>query len=135
MTTDAPPVTIEPAGKLIHEINVPGETRADDVFPGNGGGIQVSRSRFLFLLSTRGWRGVDDNRSIVYQLRAEGFDGPVIREGCLARTRDDWGPLENGQAIVKAHLHPCAFGVPGGAIVGGRSTRTRGCTSGPEPAP
>ncbi len=61
--------SIEPLGMLVRECSLPGETRADGVVPCHGSGIQVSRDRWLFVYSTHGFRGVDDERSIVYQLR------------------------------------------------------------------
>ena len=87
-------------GKLVHECSVPGETRADDVFPAHSGGIQLSRDRFLFLFATRGWRGTDEDRSIIYQLHKDGFDGDVIQEGMVSQTREDWEPFGDGRQVV-----------------------------------
>ena len=106
-------------GKLVHECSVPGETRADDVFPAHSGGIQLSRDRFLFLFATRGWRGTDEDRSIIYQLHKDGFDGDVIQEGMVSQTREDWEPFGDGRQVVKLQGQPQAFGVPKGAIVNG----------------
>src|SRR5688572_19777501 len=66
-------------GMLIRECTLKGETRADDVFPAHPSGIQVSRERWLLLYATRGFRGVDDDLSIIYQLRQGGPDGKVVR--------------------------------------------------------
>lgn len=100
---------IEVKGKLIHACSVAGETRADDVFPGHPNGIPLSRDRWLIVYATRGWSKVDDDRSIIYQVRKEAPDGPVLKEGLLRRAADD---LEYG--------HCGAFGVPQGALVDGR---------------
>ena len=99
-------------GVLIHECGLARERRGDDVFPAHPNGIRVSRGRFLLLYATRGFRGIDEDRSIIYQLRAGGFDGPVLKEGLLARSADDWRPLHNGQTYFRGHGHPTAFGVP-----------------------
>src|SRR2546427_6676504 len=42
--------------------------------------IQVRRDRWLVVYSTHGYRGVDDERSIIYQLRADAPDGKVRSE-------------------------------------------------------
>ena len=97
-----------------------GDTRTDDVYPAHPNGIQVSARRFLLLFATRGFRGTDDGRSIIYQIRDGGFDGLVLSEGRLARTRDDWDPFEDGSRYVRQHGHPVAFGVPKGALIQGQ---------------
>jgi hypothetical protein len=112
--------SIEPLGMLVRECSLPGETRADDVVPAHPNGLQVARDRWLLVCATRGFRGVDDDRSIVYQLRRGGPEGAVIKEGFLARTRNDWDPFGEGKALVKQHGHPVAFGVPKGARIGGK---------------
>ena len=111
---------IEPRGKLIHECPFPGETRADDVFPAHPNGIQVSQDRFLVVYATRGYRGGDDDLSILYQLRADAFDGPVLAERMVAQTSNEWEPFGDGVPYVLQNGHPAAFGVPRGAIIGGK---------------
>ena len=111
---------IEYRGKLIHECSLPGETRADDVFPAHPNGIQVSARRFLLVYATRTYRGGDDDLSIVYQLRDGAYDGPVLAEGMLAKSVNDWDPFDDGSAYVRQHGHPVAFGVPRGALIEGR---------------
>jgi len=114
-------VSIEPRGVLIPDCGLPGETRADDVVPAHPNGIPVSRNRWLLVYATRGFRGVDDDLSIVYQLRAGTLEGRLIKEGAFARTQSDWDPLGNGDTRhVKQHGHPVAFGVPRGARIGGQ---------------
>ena len=119
----APPsrlVKVENKGMLIRECTLPGETRADDVAPGQVAAVQASRDRWLLVYATRGWRGVDDERSIVYQLRRSGPDGTVVKEGFLARSVNDWEPLGDGVRCVKQHGHPVVCGVPKGASVAGK---------------
>ena len=111
---------IERKGKLIHECTVAGETRADDVFPGHANGIPLSRDRWLLVYATRGWRGVDDDRSVIYQLRKDRPDGDLIAEGLLRATDDAWDPLGDGSTLSRNHGHPVAFGVPKGAVIDGR---------------
>ena len=106
-------------GMLLHDCSLPGETHGDGRYIGHANGIQVSRRRFLLVCSTRGWRGTDDNASIIFQLRDGAYDGPMIKEGVLAKSIDDWDPLEDGRRYVKAHVHPIAFGVPKGAVIDG----------------
>ena len=114
-------VPIRHEGVLIDECTLPGETLADEAFPAHPNGIQVSRNRWLLLYATRGFSGSDDDRSIVYQLRCAAPDGPVIKEGMLARSINDWDPLNDGQACFKQHGHPVGFGLPRGSLIGGKS--------------
>ena len=111
---------IRSQGKLIHECSLEGETRADGFFPGHINATQVSRNRFLLLYTTRGWRGTDDNTSVIFQLRDGAYDGPLLKEGRLAHSVDDWDPLGDGGRYTRAHVHPLVFGVPRGARIGGR---------------
>ena len=112
-------VRIEPLGPLVRCCSLPGESAEDGMFPAHPSGIQLARDRFLVLYSTRGVRCHDDDGSIVYQVRAQGFDGPVLHEGFLARRIEDWDPFRDGSAYVKLLRHPVAFGVPKGALVDG----------------
>ena len=112
--------SIVPRGCLIFECQQPGETRADNVFPAHPNGIPVSRNRWLLLYATRGWRCVDDDLSIVYQLREDSPDGGLIKEGMLSRSRNDWDPFGDGTKTVLQHGHPVLFGVPKGARIGGK---------------
>src|SRR5688500_6416359 len=103
--------SIHHRGRLIGEAALPGETRADDVFPSHPNGIQISRTRFLVLFGTRGYRGVDDNRSILDQVRYGAYDGPVVREGMVTQTMNDWDPFGDDRRFVRQTGHPGAFGV------------------------
>jgi hypothetical protein len=76
---------VEPPGLLVGGCTLPGETRADDVVPAHPNGLQLSRDRWMVIYATRGFRGVDDDLSVVRQ-----------------------------------HGHPVVFGVPKGAVLGGR---------------
>ncbi len=111
---------VEPLGCLIHECSLPGERRADDVFPAHPNGLQASRRTWLLLYATRGWRAVDDDRSIVYQLRRGAPDGELVREGVLAAATDDWDATGDGTPSVRQHGHPVLFGLPKGAVIDGR---------------
>lgn len=111
---------LEHQGKLIDDCTIPGERRMDQVAPAHGNGIQLSKDRFLILNSTLRFRGTDDNASIVWQLRRDSYDGPVIKEGLFAKSIDDWYPLGKKYRCVKQHGHPVAFGVPKGAVIGGK---------------
>jgi hypothetical protein len=117
---------IEHLGPYISSCSLPGETKADGISPRHANCIQVAASRWLVLYSTHGYRGVDDERSIVYQLRADAPDGPIVREGFFARAIDDWrppglSPAPAGYNYFKQHGHMTAFGVPKGARIEGRS--------------
>jgi hypothetical protein len=107
-------------GVLIGDSTLPGETRADGSVPAHPNGIRVSRTRWLILYATRSFRGVDDDRSILWQLRDGAATGRVLKEGVFARSVNDWDPLGDGRACVKQHGHPVAFGVPKGAAMNGR---------------
>jgi hypothetical protein len=106
-------------GMLIADSIVPGETRADNVTSAHPNGIQLAKNRFLVLYATRGFRGIDDDRAICYQLRSEGFDGPVLKEGLLSKPYD-LHDLDTSSFAFKQHGHPVAFGVPKGAKIAGR---------------
>ncbi|MHC4874005.1 MAG: hypothetical protein ACYTFY_19320 [Planctomycetota bacterium] len=103
---------IEYRGKLIHECSIPGETRSEDVFPAHPNGIQLSKNRWLIVCVTRSWRCIDDDRSFVYQLRADKPDGEIITEGIISQSINDWDALDDGNKYVRQHGHPVVFGVP-----------------------
>jgi len=113
-------MAIDHRGVYVDACTVTGETRADRVVPAHPNGIQLSARRWLTIYATRGFRGGDDDRSTVYQIRDGSPAGNVIREGLLAPTRNDWDPLGNGSVRVKQCGHPVAFGVPKGACIRGR---------------
>lgn len=119
---------LEPRGRFIHECSLPGETKADGVSPRHANALQLSADRWLVVYSTHGYRGVDDERSIIYQIRRDAPDGAVLKEGFLSQGREDWFPpdfdksfLTAEQTIFKQHGHMTAFGVPQGAKIDGRT--------------
>ncbi len=117
--------SLQPAGEFIHECSLAGERRQDDVVPRHANCLQASRTRWLVVYSTHGWRGVDDERSIVWQLRRDAPDGPVVKEGFIARAQADWRPeglpaAAEGKVWFKQHGHMVAFGVPKGALIADR---------------
>jgi hypothetical protein len=116
------PMTMDPAsGKmLMTDCSIPGERKAEGIFPAHPSGIPLSRDRWLILYATRALRGHDDDHSIVYQVRADAVDGPVLKEGLIDRGMDDWDPAGDGRKVVRRARHPMAFGVPQGAVIGGR---------------
>jgi len=117
---------IQHRGMLFSECSLEGEHRADDVFPSHPNGTQVSHNRFLLVYATRSWRGTDDDRSIVAQLRADDYGGPVLHETMLCQSRDDWDPLNDGSRHVLQHGHPVVFGVPAGVQVAGQPAPSAG---------
>src|SRR2546430_2031667 len=117
--------SLQHLGEYIHECTLPGETRHDDVVPRHANAIQLGRARWLVIYSTHGYRGVDDERSIVYQVRRDAPDGEVLKEGFLARGQPNWlppgvKPPPEGKSYYKQHGHMVAFGVPKGALIGGK---------------
>jgi hypothetical protein len=117
--------SVEPVGQLIRECTLPGHTRRDDVVPRAANAIQLSATRWMVIYSTHGYRGVDDERSIIYQVRRDAPDGAVLKEEFFARGEMDWkvpglSPLADGNVYYKQHGHMVAFGVPKGALVGGK---------------
>ena len=115
-----PTHSIKHRGILVSACSIEGERREDDVFPAHPNGIRLSRTRFLLLYATRGFRGTDEDRSIIYQVRADSFEGQVLKEGILARASDHWIPFDDGQSYHLDNGHPVAFGVPKGALIHGK---------------
>ena len=111
---------LESLGMLVRECTLPGEAKAQEVWPAHANAMQVSKDRWLITYATRGFRFMDDDRSAIYQLRAGRPDGPRIKEGWLSRSFAGWDPLGDGLLCFKQHGHPVAFGVPKGALIGGR---------------
>jgi hypothetical protein len=112
---------IDHKGVWIRDCSLPGETRRDDCVPAHPNGIPASRDKWLIVYATRKFRGVDDDASIVYQLRAGAPDGKLIREGMISQSIDNWDPFGDGkETFIRQHGHPVAFGVPKGAVIQGR---------------
>jgi hypothetical protein len=112
--------SIEPQGVLVKDCSLPGEDKADDVFPAHPCTLQLSRDRWLLLYATRSVGCHDHDHSIVYQLRADAPVGRVLREGFLRQTTNDWDPFGDGSRYVCLLRHPMGFGVPKGALIGGQ---------------
>ncbi len=114
--------SIEHKGMLVYECSIPGETRKDDVFPAHPNGIQVSKYRWLLIYATRSFRGNDDDKSIIYQLRENAPDGRLIKEGMLAQSITNWEVpgYESNLPIKREHRTPIAYGVPKGARIKGK---------------
>jgi hypothetical protein len=111
---------IQPRGVLVGECGLPGERKRDGVFPAHPSCLQLSRDRWLFIYATRGLRCHDDDHSIVYQVRAGSPVGPVLREGFLQQAVDEDDPGGGGSTRACLLRHPMGYGVPRGALVGGR---------------
>ena len=112
---------IEPKGSLVQESTMEGHRLADNVVPAHPNGWQLSRNRWMIFYSTRSFRGIDDDWSMVYQLRKDAPDGPVIREGFFKRTQMGWDPIGDGTTpCAMQHSHPVVFGVPRGAVLEGK---------------
>lgn len=117
---------IHPNGYYIDQCHLAGETKAEEVFPAQHNTLQLSRDRWLVVYETRGFRGVDDNRSVVYQVRAGHARGEVLKEGYLDRCVFDWDPLGDGRRFQKLCNHTVVFGVPQGAVCEGRELEHAG---------
>lgn len=113
--------SLQHLGKLIHECSLPGESRNLDIYPAHGNAIQLSAKRFLIVYCTRGYRGTDDDLSVIYQIRNGSYDGALIREGMLSKSVNDWDAFGNGSKCVRQHGHVGAFGVPHGAVFNGQA--------------
>ena len=112
---------IEHMGALIRECSLVGERRRITWCRPMPTGSSKSENRWMLIYATRGFRGNDDDRSIVFQLRSETPDGRVIKEGIFSSSQADWDPDGEGKVSYFKQLgHPVLFGVPRGARVGGR---------------
>jgi len=114
-------------GFYIDECRLEGATKSANCFPAQHNTIQLSRNRWFVIFNTRGFRGNDDHRSVVYQIRADAPDGRVLTEGYLDEQTMEWDPLGDGRKFVKLCTHLVAFGVPVGALIGGRRVPHEGC--------
>ena len=111
---------IQAMGPLISDCTLAGDTKADDVFPAHPNGIPVSQRRWVIVYATRGYRFMDDDRSIVWQLRQDAPDGPVLKEGFFSQAVGGWNPKGGDRTYFKQHGHPVLFGVPKGACIRGK---------------
>ncbi len=111
---------IESQGYYIDQCRLEGESKANDHVPAQHNTIQMSQDRWFIIYETRSFRGSDDNRSVIYQVRKDTPDGQVLSEGCLDKSDQDWDPLGDGSHYVKLCNHSVAFGVPQGAVINGK---------------
>jgi len=109
-------VNIEAKGKFIDDCTLAGEQKQDWLHPSHPFCAQLSADRFLWVYQTRGFSGIDSEHSIIYQLRADQADGPVLKEGFLSKYREDWDLNGDGKLYIKSHGHPKVTGVPRGAV-------------------
>ena len=91
---------IRSKGFYIDTCKIEGETKRDEKVPAQHNTIQLSRDRWFVIYETRGFRGVDDNQSTIYQVRRDAPDGPVLSEGRLDKSIDDWDPRGDGGRYV-----------------------------------
>lgn len=108
-------VTFEPIGPLIQSSQFPGERRSDNVSPHAASGCQIANDRWILLFYTRGYRVVDEERSVLYQIREGKPDGKVLREGMLAPSDAFGSPNQ-----ILIHGHAVVWGVPMGAQADGQ---------------
>lgn len=111
--------SVEHQGYFLYDTTIADERRCDNVWPSMIDVLQLSDDRWFIIFATRGFLGVDDgfrgndnDRSLLYQLRANRPDGPVIKEGCIQRYREDWDPLEIGKSCLMQHCPTGSFGLP-----------------------
>ncbi|MHC4872650.1 MAG: hypothetical protein ACYTFY_12480 [Planctomycetota bacterium] len=106
-------------GPYILDLPIEGCRKSDNVMPSHPKGIMLSKDRYLVVLGSRGYLGVDDDREIVYQVRKDFMDGEVLNQGKLTETIYDWDPLNRGDKFLKSTGTPIPFGVPKGAKLNG----------------
>jgi hypothetical protein len=107
-------------GPFISDTTIPGEQKSDWISPSHPFCMRLSEDRWFIIFATRGFTGMDDDRSVLYQIRSEAPDGPMIREGILRKGTRRWNRLGTGQTTSKAHGTQVAFGVPKGAVKNGK---------------
>jgi hypothetical protein len=103
-------------GVFIGDTTILGEQKKDWLQPSHPYCWQLSCARWMWVFQTRGFSGIDAEHSILYQIRRNAPDGPMLKEGLLASFRNDWDPLKDGSRHWKIHGHPKVFGVPKGAV-------------------
>ena len=112
---------IEYKGALVGNCDISGERKSDGVVPAHANGAyQISENRFFMVFSTLDTRGWDSVRSIVYQIRADSPDGPIIKEKRLITAENGWKPLGGEMSFRRINGMPLIFGVPKGAKTNGK---------------
>lgn len=107
-------------GQFMTDTRIPGEGKTDWVQPSYPTFVQLSCDRYLILFQTRGFGGIDNERAICYQIRADRPNGPVLKEKVLSPYTPKWRPLEDGPTFYKQQGTPMGFGVPAGVRIGDR---------------
>ncbi len=110
---------IHSKGNFIDTCRLAGETKDDEVFPAQHNTVRLARDRWLVAFNTRGFRGNDDHRSVVYQVRGDTPDGPVLSEGFLEGPSMEWDAVGDGRKFMRLCTHPVVFGVPADAVLNG----------------
>lgn len=108
-------------GFLVENCALAGEGRETWTAPAQSNAIQLSVDRWLIAFSTRSIRGVDDDKSIVYQIRKDKINGPLVKEDWVVRFTNDWEPFGDGRRFVMQHGCVVLFGVPMGAKINGET--------------
>ena len=112
-------VDIRYRGGFLTDTSIPGERKSDYVIPAHGNGaLRASRSRWIVFASTLDPIGWDAVKSIIYQIRSDAPDGPVLNEGIVCSAISGWDPFNEGATLRKVHGMPMAFGTPKGALRG-----------------
>lgn len=106
---------IQYKGLLVGEADFPGERKCDGVVPAHAGCIRAGRDRWVLFYATLDERGWDAVKSIVYQVRAQAPDGPLLTERLIVKGQSGWDPFGKGDSYWKCHGDPILFGVPKGA--------------------
>lgn len=115
--------SIEYKGFFARGCELEGDRRDDGFTPGQGNVLQLSENLFMVAFSVRGIRGIDDDTSVVYQLRKGSPLGEIVREGHFAKTTNEWDPQGVGDKLVKQHGCVTLMGVPKGALINGATPR------------
>jgi hypothetical protein len=99
-------------GPLITDTSIPGEGKGDEIVPGQGNAIPLSKNRWGVFFATLDPGGWDAVRSVIYQIRADAPNGPLVKEGLIEPYRSGWDPLNEGISLRKSHGSTLAFEVP-----------------------
>jgi len=84
LAADPPPPRISYRGPFMTDTRIPGEGKEDWGQPSYPTFVQLARDRYLVLFQTRGFGGIDNERAICYQIRADQPNGPVLKEKVLS---------------------------------------------------
>lgn len=113
-------------GEYIEESETKGEQRKDGAWPHHAIANVLSPNRWIIIYGTRGFHGHysgmrngDNDRSMLYQIRADNPQGKILKEGVLGMYSETWDPLQDGSKHLKQHSHMYCFGVPKGALING----------------